>query len=309
MIDNLYMQEGLRMKKNSKIPIIFLALFILIPFYTIKAEESQEEYKAGSLFSVPKLNLKKNTFVMDYKYDDVNGDHIKDNIILVGSKNEELVAIERENIKLVIQDGNSKKYYKLSPGKFTSGNNGKIFLGDFNGDKILDVFVNFCGRAKGDYPWYSLISFKNNNIKYLFEQEHFTLGLSFNIDFIDDYKISVFNRELNKFYRVDVSNKKDTYRHLGIYDIKGELIKVQQGFSDAISELRPIDINKDGIYELVGMQSLSGISNTDVIGYAKSFWRFKDNNMKLLSIEIVPYAKLGNLNNQQRIVPVNSIIN
>lgn len=309
MMDNLYIQEGLTMKKASKIPIIFLALFILVPFYAIKAEESQEEYKAGSLFSAPKLNLKKNTFVMDYKYDDVNGDHIKDSIILVGGKNEELTSIERENIKLIIQDGNSKKYYKLSPGKFTRGNNGKIFLGDFNGDKVLDVFVNFCGRAAGDYPWYSLVSFKNNNVKYLFEQEHFNLGLSFNIDFIDDYKISVFSRELNKFYRMDVANKKDTYSHLGIYDEKGELIKVQQGFSDAISELRPIDINKDGVYELVGMQSLSGISSADVIGYAKSIWRFKDNSMRLLSLEIVPYAKPGNLNNTQSIVPVNSIIN
>jgi hypothetical protein len=309
MINNLYIQEGLTMKKTSKIPIIFLALFILVPFYIIKAEEPQVEYKAGSLFSVPKLNLKRNTFVIDYKYDDVNGDHIKDNIILVGGKSEELMAIERENINLIIQDGNSKKYYKLSPGKFTRGNNGKIFLGDFNGDKVLDVFVNFCGRAVGDYPWYSLISFKNNNVKYLFEQEHFTLGLSFNIDFIDDYKISVFNRELNKFYKVDVTNKKDTYSHLGIYDEKGELVKVQQGFSDAISELRPIDINKDGVYELVGMQSLSGISNADVIGYAKSLWRFKDNSMKLLSLEIVPYAKPGNLDDSQRIVPVSSIIN
>ena len=215
------------MKKLSKIPIIFLALFILIPFYTIKAEEPKREYKVGSSFAEPKLNLKKDTFIIDYKSDDITGDHIKDDIILVGNKNEEMMDIEREDIKLLIQDGKSKKYYKLSPGRFTAGSNGRIFLGDFNGDKILDIFISFCGRTSGDYPRYSLISFKDNKTKYLVEQEHFALGLSFNIDFVDDYKISVFNRELNKFYNVSAVNKKDTYSHLGIYDEKGELAKVQ----------------------------------------------------------------------------------
>jgi hypothetical protein len=261
------------------------------------------------LLSVPKIKLKESSYIMDYKYDDVNGDHIKDNIILVGSKNEEPTDIDRENIKLIIQDGKSKKYYKLSPGKFTRGNNGRIFLGDFNGDKVLDVFVSLCGRAAGDHPWYSLISFKDSKTKYLFEQQHFALGLSFNIDFVDEYKISVFNRELNKFYKVDAVNKKDTYSHLGIYDEKGELIKVQEGSSGAISELRPIDMDKDGVYEIIGIQSLSGICSEDVIGYAKSLWKCKNNSMKLLSLEIVPYAKPGNVDKPQNVVPVSSIIN
>jgi hypothetical protein len=309
LIYSVGIREGYVMKEFIRVPIIILALFIVIPFYNIKAEERLEEYKVDSLLSVPKIKLKDNPYIMDYKYDDVNGDHIKDNIILVGSKNEELTDIERENIKLIIQDGKNKKYYKLSPGKFTRGNNGKFFLGDFNGDKVLDVFISICGEAAGEYPWYSLISFKDNKAKYLFEQQHFTLGLSFNIDFVDEYKISVFNRELNKFYKVDAANKKDTYSHLGIYDEKGELIKVQEGFSGAISELRPIDMDKDGVYEIIGIQSLSGVSSADIIGYAKSLWKCKDNSMKLLSLEILPYAKPGNLDKPQSVVPVNSIIN
>ncbi len=297
------------MKNNIKIPMIFLALFILISSYNIKAEERSQEYKAGDLFSVPKLSLKEKTFVMDYKHDDVTGDNIKDHIILVGSKNGELIDIEREDIKLIIQDGKNKKYYKLSPGKVTRGNNGRVFLGDFNGDKVLDVFVSFCGREAGDYPWYTLISFKNNRAKYLFEQEHFTLGLSFKIDFVDNHIISVFNKELNKFYYIDAAAKKYTYTNLGIYDDKGELLRRQEGLSDAISELRPVDVDKDGVYELIGMQSLSGICPADVIGYAKALWKYKDNNMRLLSLEIVPFTKASNLDKPDRIVPVNTRVN
>jgi hypothetical protein len=296
------------MKEFVKIPIVFLAFFVLLPFSNVKAEERLEEYKAGSLFNVPELRLKENTFVMDCKYDDITGDNIKDNIILVGRKNYEAKGIERDEIKIIIQNGKTKRYYKLSPGKYTVGNNGVIFLGDFNGDKILDILVSFCGKGAYNYPYYSLITFKDNKAKYLLEQENFASGLSFDIDFVDNYKVSVFNRELNKFYNMDVSTKKYTYDRLGLYDELGELLKKQEGFSGAISELRPVDVDKDGVYELVGVQCLSGICPEDVIGYAKSLWRYKDRSMKLLSVEIIPFAKSGNLDKPERIVPVNSII-
>jgi hypothetical protein len=298
-------REGLKMKKMIKIPMIFLALFIFIfmSSYTVKAEEAPE-FNIGSLFNDSKAKLKENTFIMDYKYDDVNGDHIKDSIILVGQKREKLDEFERDYIKILVQDGKSKKYYKLSPGNFTRGDNGKLFLGDFNGDNILDIFVSFCGRGDEDYPWYSLISFKKNKVNSLFDQKHFTLGLSFDVSFVDDYKVSVFNRELSKFYTIAVDNKKDTYNHAGIYNDKGELLGKAKGITDSISELRPVDIDKDGIYELVGMQSFCGICNEDIIGYAKSVWRYESSKMKLLSLEIIPYATPGGLKKVQRIVPV-----
>jgi hypothetical protein len=297
------------MKKFIKIPIIFLAFLILISYNTVKAEESLDDYKIDSLFSVHKLNLKDNTFIMDYKGDDVNGDNIKDNIILVGVKNDRLGYAERDDIKLIIQDGSSKKYYKLSPGKFVRGNNGRVFLGDFNGDKVLDIFVSFCGKGNGNYPWYSLISFKDNKADYILKQENFTLGLTFDIKFVDDYKISIFNKELNKFYYLNADNKKDTYNNKGIYDDNGTSLKEQVGLADAISELRPVDVNKDGVYELVGMQIITGICASDILGYAKSVWGCEGKTIKLMSLQIIPYAKPGNLDKIQRVVPVNNIIN
>lgn len=296
------------MKICIKTPVIFLALFFLIPFNMVKAEEAQQEYKVGSSFSVPKLGLSENTFIIDYKYDDVTGDNIRDNIILVGEKDENVSADSWDNIKLIIRDGKNKKYHKLSSGKFTSGGRGRIFLGDFNGDKTLDMLMNFCGKDSGSDSWYSLIAFSNCKTKYLLEHENSSFGLSFSIDFVDDYKISIFNKELNKFFSINAESKKDTYTSLGIYDNKGEIIKRQEGLYTGITELRPADIDKDGVYELVGIQRLSGICEADIVGYAKSLWRYEKESMKLLYLDLVPYARPGNLNKMETIVPVNSSI-
>lgn len=297
------------MKICIKTPVIFLALFFLIPINIVKADEMQQEFKVGSMFSVPKLNLGGNNYIIDYKYDDVTGDHIRDNIILVGKKNEDVSASRWDDIKLIIQDVKSKKYYKLSPGKFTSGNNGRIFLGDFNGDKALDIFISFSGKESSNNPWYSLIAFKNSKAKYLLEHENSSLGLSFNIDFVDDYKISVFNKELNKFFSIDADNKKNTYTGLGIYNEKGEIIKKQEGIYTGITELRPADIDKDGVYELIGIQRLSGFCEADIVGYAKSLWKYEKKNIKLLYLELVPFARPGNLNKMETVMPVYSTLN
>lgn len=290
------------MIKIIKFPIVFLALFVFIPFYTAKAEEGLE-YKVNSIFNVPKLKLKGTSYIMDYKNDDINGDHIKDNIILIGSSSDNLETIKREDIKLIIQDGKTKKYYKISPGKFTQGSNGKIFLGDFNGDKVLDILLSFCGRATG-YDWYSLISFNKNKVEYLFKQEVFNMGLSFTLKYTDNFKASIFNKELNKFYSVDVSNRRNTYSNLGIYNSEGKLLKTQEGVSNIVCELRPVDVDKDGTYEVIMIQELSGIYEADIIAYAKSIWSFNDLNMKLLSLEIIPFATPGSLKKIQRVVPV-----
>jgi hypothetical protein len=295
------------MKKILKFPIVFLALFIFIPFLNIKAEEALE-FKVDDIFNVPSIRLKGINYIMAYKSDDVNGDYIKDNIILVGRHDEGMYSGGREDIKLIIQDGKTKKYYKLSPGRFTRGSNGRLFLGDFNGDKVLDILISFNGRSTG-YDWYSLISFNKNKPVHLFKQEEFNMGLSFDLDFGNGFKANIHNKELNKFYTVDVSNKKYTYTNLGIYDDNGELLKAKKGISDVVSEIRPVDIDKDGVYEVVVIQGLSGIATADVIAYAKSIWSFKNSDMKFVSLEIIPFATPGSLKKIQRIVPVGNFFN
>ncbi len=292
------------MKKAIRIPVVFLALFLFIPFYNIKAYEGEEKFKINTELKVSRLKLKPNTFILDYKIDDINGDNIKDSILLIGCKNGKDNSAYNEDIKLIIQDGKNNKYYKLSPGKIDFGYGGKLFLGDFNGDKILDVFASFNSGGSGGYSYYSIVSFKENNCKYLFDQEYFSKGLSFDINYADNFKINIFNKEVSKFYLVDALNKRNTYIYEGIYDKNGKMLKEQTGMEGALSELTPVDIDKDGIYELKAIQRLSGICHADTIGYAKAVWKYENSKMNLISLEILPYSKAGETKRVKTVVPV-----
>lgn len=292
------------MKKNIKIPVIVLALFIFIPLYNVKAYEETTDFKINSELKIPKLKLKSNTFILDFKAEDVNGDKIKDNVLLVGCKEKNTASLFNEDIKIIVQDGKTKKYYKLSPGKIEFGRSGKLFLGEFNGDKVLDILVSIYSSGIKKNSTYSIISFKDNKAVYLFDQEHFSNGLCFDLRYVDDFKVNAFNKEASKFYLIDVSNKKHTYIQEGIYDKNGKTLKDQEGLGGFLEELTPVDIDKDGVYELKAIQELSGICNGDIIGYAKAIWKYENSHMNLLSLEILPYAKPGEMQKIKRVVPV-----
>ncbi|MCM8709552.1 VCBS repeat-containing protein [Clostridium sp. SYSU_GA19001] len=289
------------MKKNIIIPAIFLALFIL-PFNNIKAAE-EEKFKIDTEFSTNKLKLRENTFILDYKYEDVTGDNIKDDILLLGHKNSNTQNTWSDDIYIILQDGKSNRYSKFSIGKINYGYNSKMFLGDFNGDKVDDIFVKVCnGKETGAY--YSLISLIKNKALYLFEQKKFSLGIPFDINYVDDFKVNIFCKDINKSYTTDVSNKKNIYINSEVYNSIGEVLKETKGIQSSLEELHPIDIDKDGVYELKGVQKLRGFCYADVVGYAKSIWKYDGSKMKLIKLDITSINKSENIKNAQNVLPV-----
>lgn len=295
------------MRRIKTIPIIFLALLIVIPLYNVKA--SEEDFEINSEFNVPKLGIKENTFVLDYRTEDVNGDNVNDKIILVGHKPFGDNDLWSDKVNIIIEDGKSKKFFKLPLGALDSGFNGRIFLGDFTGDNVTDIFVSICNNENKGCSNYSLISFVNNKYKATFNQKKFSAGLTFNIDFADNFKANIFNKELNKSYVLGLNGRKEEYIMHGDYSSEGELLKETKGDFNFFEDLRPVDQDKDGVFELVGIQRFSGIHSFDTIGYAKSLWKFDGKSMSLTSLEIIESSKPGSLQKVRRIVPVWNMIN
>jgi hypothetical protein len=296
------------MIKARTIPVIFLALLFLIPLCNIKASE-EDEYRINAEFNLHKFNIGRNTFILDYKCEDVNGDNMNDKVILIGHKPFGENDLLSDKVNIIIEDGKSKKFFKLSLGELDRGFNGRIFLGDFTGDNVSDIFVSICNNESDGCPNYSLISFVNNKNKPVFNQKKFSTGLTFKIDFVDNFKVNIFNKELSKFYGLDLNGRKEEYIKHGHYNNEGELLKEVKGDSNFFEDLRPVDQDKDGNFELIGIQRLSGIQSENTIGYAKSLWKFDGKKMSLISLEIIPNAKPGSLQKVQRIVPVWNITN
>lgn len=287
--------------KKILIPAIALALFLLMPSYYLKAEQNDEEYKINSEFRCKALKIGKGAIILDYKYEDINGDNLKDNIILIGYRTDKTNPSTFRNIKVILQDSRSKKYYAISIGKLNSGHNGKVFIGDFDGDRFNDILV---AVGNGDYSYYSLFSFKNNKCKYLMDESVFFKGMIYNIDFINNFKVKVTNKDLNDFYILDVKNKKNTYIKLGIYLDDGKLLRNNKGSYKSISSLIPIDEDKNGIYELKCIQTICGISNLDTLGYGKTIWKYNGRKMELKSYEFLEFASPGTKGKYPNVIPV-----
>lgn len=287
------------------IPILFLALFFMPLYYAAAAPSSnQKEYRVNDEFTDMKLKLKPNTYVLDCKREDINNDNIIDNIMLIGYKKDGVQSHFSVDIEIMVQDGKNKKYNRLQVGEVRSGFGGRLFVGDFNGDNFPEALTILNTGTYGEIPLYSLTSLFKDTAKPLFNQKSFSMGLNFDITFVDKFRVSIFNKELSKFFTLDVRNKRYSYVECDIYDKSGEVKRIVKGQCSGYEELTPIDIDKDGVYELKGIQRIVGFSNNDTIGYIKSIWKFKGKEMKLQLLEVIPYSKAGSTKKVQRIIPV-----
>ena len=110
------------MKKQyvKKLSFLVLAGFICAAgvgkLQGASAEQTAQSPKVeiGQKFIVPELKLKENTYVLDYKMDDVDGDSVEDKVILVGTKEmiDGTLDAYADNLSIVVQDGKTQGYVK-----------------------------------------------------------------------------------------------------------------------------------------------------------------------------------------------------
>ena len=112
---------------------------------------------------------KERIYVIDYARADVTGDGEADEIFLVGNKPSGTDSPYFDNIELMIQDGVTKKYIKIKF-KENSGYNPTLFLGDFTGNKVLDILVSIDSGGSGAIGFYYIYSVLNNKPKQLFDK-------------------------------------------------------------------------------------------------------------------------------------------
>ena len=278
------------MNKTIKSILIALSLFILI--FTGKAYAKPMNYKKYQKLSLPKLHI--NGYIADYKCIDINGDRVKDNVILEGSKidNNALFFV---NLNIVVQDGKTKKFTKYALDVNCCGYEPNMFFGDFNNDKISDVFVSMPTGGSGGIIDSMLVTFKGNKPKALFDFNKFNSGIDLSVKYIDNFQVELYSKILNKEEVYDLPDK-DMLIDMGIYDKNGVLKNNTEGWIDGFSEIKPVYNGK--FYSLTGLQRFCGICHADTLGSLKSFWKWDGQTMKLnpdnVLYEAILYANNGN---------------
>ena len=116
-------------------------------------------------------------------------------------------------------------------------------------------------------------------------QKKFSYGLEYDVQFKDGFKVDVHVKETNNTYLLDISDMRDIYIELKIYDKDGKLLQITSGMRNPLSSLEVKMIN--GKNQLVSLQRVIGTSNAETLGYVQGTWSIENNEVKLINVEVI----------------------
>lgn len=209
-----------------------------------------------------------NRYLLDIKIGDITGDGIRDKVSLYGNKPDGVTGIFADNITVVIEDGYTKEKKVIAP-PFNSGYNARLFIGDFTKDKTDDIKVSIDSGGSGGYGYFFIYSFKNNNLKEIFNFDIYNNEYDYKVNYADIYNVDVGNVMLDKLFILDISNKGYDYLNK-YYDENGKLKKPVQGEVLALSTLVPIINEEKDVFDLLAYQRIIGTSNSDTLGFIEN---------------------------------------
>ena len=201
---------------------------------------------------------------------DVTGDGFIDTVYLTGEMTEG--SPFWKNITLVIHNGNNDLYERVSL-KDNAGYNPTIFLGDMTGDKVDDIQVVIDTGGSGGTIYSYIFSYIKGELHQIFDTETYNNISDYQVNYLNNYKVSVQSSYPQKKYIIDLQYKGKEYL-AEIYREDGTLITPIEGWVDPISGLYPIDFARDGSYELLSFQQIAGRYHADALGYVQTTWKW-----------------------------------
>ncbi|MEK3731857.1 MULTISPECIES: FG-GAP-like repeat-containing protein [Paenibacillus] len=201
--------------------------------------------------------------VLDQKLGDVNGDRILDLVYLTGDSQADSPFYE--NITLHIRDGRTGRISTI-PLKQNSGYNPTIQLADYTGDGASDILIVIDSGGSGGFIYAYVFSYLNNQPRLLFDYELYNQAHAYSINYEDGYKVRATSATPASTYIIDLTYKGEAYLS-EIYTPDGKLKEPIQGDVNPLGGLYPVDFDRDGRYELMALQRITGRYNADGLGY------------------------------------------
>lgn len=273
------------MKRNV---VLVLAIVLMAGVLGIvQANVNVKDLMVGEPFTVEKLGLGEQMYVVDLKEADVTGDEMADQIILVGKKIFSPEDIFTDQLTIVIQDGASKKYSAITDEQF-SGYAGKLMINDFTGDQVADVMVTASTGGSGGIVNHMIATFIANDSKLIFAELE-NMGVQMIGEYVDGYQVELEVKNIaavSQTVTIDLHGRKEMYIEQAIYKADGQLLKEIQPIVYPFSRLEVVDVDFDGVYELRGTQRIVGAYGADGIGFIESLWKYEDGKWQAKNLMI-----------------------
>jgi hypothetical protein len=243
---------------KKKLLLVFILLLALCFTVKIGVQAASSNGKT--------VTITKNT-------EDITGDGKVDRIVLTGVK----MATERYR-NLVIQITDSKKGNSMI--HLADGYNPILQFMDVNHDGIMDIFGSVRGSKNGVVEHQVVYTVKNlvpSSIDLpdpLILESHFLNG----------YKAKLKVRTTGNNYIFDLKNRKKYYEKLGVFH-NGKLNEPTELMVHTYTSLKPVQIGDQ--MGLKGTQKVTGVTESDTIGYVESTWILDHSEWKLVNVVVL----------------------
>jgi hypothetical protein len=243
---------------KKKLLLVFILLLALC--FTVKISVQ------ATISNGKTVTITKNT-------EDITGDGKEDSIVLTGFK----MATEKYR-NLVIQITSSKKAHTMI--HLPDGYNPILQYMDVNHDGIKDIFGSVRDSKSGEMEHQVVYTVKNlipSNINLpdpLILESHFLNG----------YKAKIKVRKTGNNYIFDLKNRKKYYEKLGVF-YNGKLNEPTELMVNDYNSLKPVQIGDQ--MGLKGTQKITGVTETDTIGYVESTWILDHSEWKLVNVVVL----------------------
>lgn len=213
------------------------------------------------------LQIPKGASIISYKLGDVTGDGFPDLVYITAEKQSDSPAFLR-NITLFVKYGrtNHIEMFRLPE---NAGYNPSIWLGDFTDDGINDIFVVIDSGGSGAIIFAYIYSLQNGRMRNIFDSIRFNEQHEYQVQYQDYYKSTIISSNPHKKYTLDLLYKGVEYLN-EIYHPNGTLKQSIEGWVDPLSALYPVDLGRNGKYDLLGMQQIAGRYHADGLGYVEN---------------------------------------
>jgi hypothetical protein len=217
-------------------------------------------------------NMRNDTYILDFKQGDVNGDGFPEDIYLLGEKTspDEFFS---DNITILIKVPKADTYIKV-PMQNASGYNPELYLGHFTDHDKLDMLVSMDTGGSGRFILSYLYTLKHLKPVLLFDSNVFESNSNYTATFINQFKVMVKSKQDNTEFNIDVSSNREMYLEAGIYDNSGKILTPTVGGVLGLGALWPLQENYNGLSSLLALQRIIGINNSDNLGAVYTYLKW-----------------------------------